>query len=126
MGDGESMPFRDEHPLSEVKNLKRALHVAGVTLCSWAVKDDAFAIDELGFNLWGNPLGSLVRGDPSFPAGPDHLGLGLLVDERQEGFAVLILDGPISKDIQTMEEMFLHGLQDIYCAESKSPRHWRR
>jgi two-component sensor histidine kinase len=50
------MPFSDpNHPLWEVPNLKRALHAAGVSLWSWAVETDAFAMDELGFGLWGLP-----------------------------------------------------------------------
>jgi two-component sensor histidine kinase len=50
------MPFSDEnHPLSEARNLKRALHAAGVALWSWTVKSDAFAMDEQGFVLWGLP-----------------------------------------------------------------------
>jgi two-component sensor histidine kinase len=50
------MPFSDEnHPLWEVKNLKRALHAAGVALWSWTVESDAFAMDELAFELWGLP-----------------------------------------------------------------------
>jgi len=50
------MPFTDEsHPLWEVKNLKRALHAAGVALWSWGVESDAFAMDEKAFELWGLP-----------------------------------------------------------------------
>lgn len=55
------MPFSDEnHPLWEVKNLKRALHAAGVALWSWTVATDAFAMDEQGFELWGLPMTSKV------------------------------------------------------------------
>jgi two-component sensor histidine kinase len=55
------MPFSEEgHPLGEVKNLKRALHAAGVALWSWTVKTDAFAMDEQGFNLWGLPQNDWV------------------------------------------------------------------
>ncbi|MBJ6986075.1 sensor histidine kinase [Devosia sp. MC521] len=50
------MPFSDEnHPLWEVKNLKRALHAAGVALWSWTVETDSFAMDEKAFELWGLP-----------------------------------------------------------------------
>jgi two-component sensor histidine kinase len=50
------MPLTDESPpLWEVKNLKRALHAAGVALWSWSVESDAFAMDEKGFELWGLP-----------------------------------------------------------------------
>jgi len=50
------MPFSDEsHPLWAVKNLKRALHAAGVALWTWAVESDAFAMDEQGSALWGLP-----------------------------------------------------------------------
>lgn len=50
------MPFSHaNHPLWEAQNLKRALHAAGVALWSWAVDSDAFAMDELGFELWGLP-----------------------------------------------------------------------
>jgi two-component sensor histidine kinase len=55
------MPFSDEsHPLWEVKNLKRALHAAGVALWSWTVENDAFAMDEKGFDLWGLPQTKIV------------------------------------------------------------------
>ena len=48
------MPFSDDsHPLWEVKNLKHALHAAGVALWSWAVETDVFSMDEQGFRLWG-------------------------------------------------------------------------
>lgn len=50
------MPFSAEgHPLGEAKNLKRALHAAGVALWLWTVESDAFAMDENGFALWGLP-----------------------------------------------------------------------
>lgn len=50
------MPFSEEgHPLGEAKNLRRALHAAGVALWSWTVESDAFAMDEQGFALWGLP-----------------------------------------------------------------------
>jgi two-component sensor histidine kinase len=50
------MPFSDEgHPLWEVSRLKRALHAAGVALWSWTVENDAFAMDEQGYALWGLP-----------------------------------------------------------------------
>lgn len=55
------MPFSDEsHPLWEVKNLKRALHAAGVALWSWTIATDAFAMDEKAFDLWGLPQKSSV------------------------------------------------------------------
>lgn len=41
--------------LWEVKNLKRALHAAGVALWSWSVETDAFAMDEQAFQMWGLP-----------------------------------------------------------------------
>jgi len=48
------MPFSDEdHPLWQLKNLKRALHAAGVALWSWNVETDAFTMDEQAFDLWG-------------------------------------------------------------------------
>ena len=57
------MPFSDErHPLWEVKNLKRALHAAGVALWSWTVDTDAFEMDEQAFKLWGLPQ----RGEVTF------------------------------------------------------------
>jgi len=46
-------PVSSGHPLWEAKNLKRALHAAGVALWTWTVETDAFAMDEQGFNLWG-------------------------------------------------------------------------
>lgn len=50
------MPFSDaSHPLWEIKNLKRALHAAGVALWSWTVETDVFAMDEQAFVLWGLP-----------------------------------------------------------------------
>ena len=55
------MPFSDEsHPLWQVKNLKRALHAAGVALWSWRVETDAFTMDEQAFELWGLPAASKV------------------------------------------------------------------
>lgn len=51
------MPFSDEnHPLWAAKSLVRALHAAGVALWSWTVEDDACAMDDKGFALWGLPL----------------------------------------------------------------------
>jgi hypothetical protein len=48
------MPFSDENQSPwQVKNLKRALHAAGVALWSWSVETDAFAMDEQAFKLWG-------------------------------------------------------------------------
>lgn len=56
------MPLFDEsHPLWEVKNLKRALHAAGVALWSWTVETDDFAMDERAFELWGLPAEGSVR-----------------------------------------------------------------
>jgi two-component sensor histidine kinase len=50
------VPFSDEsRPLWEVKNLKRALHAAGVALWSWSVESDAFGMDEKAYELWGLP-----------------------------------------------------------------------
>lgn len=46
--------------LWEVKNLKRALHAAGVALWSWSVETDAFAMDEQAFEMWGLPQTDLV------------------------------------------------------------------
>jgi two-component sensor histidine kinase len=55
------MPFSDEtHPLWEVKNLKRALHAAGVALWSWTIETDSFAMDEKAFELWGLPASGNV------------------------------------------------------------------
>lgn len=55
------MPFSDEnHPLRDVKNLRRALHAAGVALWSWTVETDAFAMDEKAFELWGLPSANKV------------------------------------------------------------------
>ena len=48
------MPFSDpNHPLTQVDNLRRAIHAAGVALWSWNVADDRFAMDEEGCRLWG-------------------------------------------------------------------------
>lgn len=47
------MPSGQNHPLWEVRNLKRALHAAGVALWSWKVESDAFEMDEQAFELWG-------------------------------------------------------------------------
>jgi hypothetical protein len=56
-----AMPFSDEHhPLSQVNNLRRALHAAGVALWSWSVETDAFTMDEQAFALWGLPQKSTV------------------------------------------------------------------
>ena len=46
--------------LWEASNLKRALHAAGVALWVWSVDDDAFAMDEQAFILWGLPAKSQV------------------------------------------------------------------
>ena len=54
------MPLDESSPLWEAKNLKRALHAAGVALWSWTVESDAFAMDEQGFLLWGLPEESTV------------------------------------------------------------------
>jgi hypothetical protein len=56
------MPLFDEsHPLWEVKNLRRALHAAGVALWSWTVETDEFAMDEQAFGLWGLPAEGPVK-----------------------------------------------------------------
>jgi two-component sensor histidine kinase len=48
------MPFRDpDHPLSKAENLWRAISAAGVSLWSWDVRNDRFAMDEQGFRMWG-------------------------------------------------------------------------
>lgn len=49
------MPFSDDSTLWESKNLKRALHAAGVALWAWRVETDAFSMDERAFELWGLP-----------------------------------------------------------------------
>lgn len=50
------MPFSDQnHPLREIKGLRRALFAAGVALWTWTVETDVFAMDEKGFELWGLP-----------------------------------------------------------------------
>ena len=55
------MPASDEaHPLWDVRNLKRALHAAGVALWAWTVETNAFAMDEQGFDLWGLPQAKSV------------------------------------------------------------------
>lgn len=55
------MPFSDEsHPLWEAKNLKRALHAAGVALWAWKLQTDEFAMDERAFDLWGLEQASTV------------------------------------------------------------------
>ena len=56
------MPFNDPgHPLSQVDNLRRAIHAAGVALWSWTVANDRFAMDEQAFNLWGIPHSREVK-----------------------------------------------------------------
>jgi two-component sensor histidine kinase len=56
------MPFTDPgHPLSQVDNLRRAMHAAGVALWSWNVSDDRFAMDEEGFALWGLVISESVK-----------------------------------------------------------------
>ena len=47
-------------PLWQVKNLRRALHAAGVALWSWSVEADAFRMDEPAFKLWGLPPAEAV------------------------------------------------------------------
>lgn len=56
------MPFSDpHHPLSQLDNLRRAIHAAGVALWSWDVRNDRFAMDQQGFNLWGLEKSKEVR-----------------------------------------------------------------
>lgn len=43
--------------LWEPKNLVRAIEAAGVTLWSWNVDTDAFAMDDHSYDLWGIPRG---------------------------------------------------------------------
>ena len=43
--------------LWEPKNLVRAIEAAGVTLWSWNVDTDAFAMDDNAHDLWGIPRG---------------------------------------------------------------------
>jgi len=43
--------------LWEPKNLVRAIEAAGVTLWSWDVDSDAFAMDDRAYELWGISLG---------------------------------------------------------------------
>jgi len=50
----------DSHPLWEPNNLRRALQAAGVSLWSWNVDTDAFAMDEQGFIHWGLPQSNSV------------------------------------------------------------------
>jgi two-component sensor histidine kinase len=46
--------------LWEPKNLVRAIEAAGVTLWSWNVSTDAFAMDDHSYDLWGIPKGGDV------------------------------------------------------------------
>ena len=56
------MPFSDpHHPLSQVGNLRRALHAAGVALWSWNVTNDQFTMDEQAFKHWGLDYKSEVK-----------------------------------------------------------------
>ncbi|MFN7103466.1 MAG: sensor histidine kinase [Pseudorhizobium sp.] len=56
------MPFRDpNHPLAQPDNLRRAIHAAGVSLWSWSVTDDRFAMDDPAFRLWGLPYSPDVK-----------------------------------------------------------------
>jgi two-component sensor histidine kinase len=55
------LPFSDiNHPLREVEGLKRALHAAGVSLWTWMVATDEFAMDDKGFELWNVPKSKRV------------------------------------------------------------------
>ncbi|MHA6690622.1 sensor histidine kinase [Devosia sp. A449] len=48
------MPINDDaQPLWDLKNLRRSLNAAGVALWSWTVETGSFAMDDLGFSLWG-------------------------------------------------------------------------
>jgi two-component sensor histidine kinase len=47
--------------LWEPKNLVRAIEAAGVTLWSWNVDTDAFAMDDHAYDLWGIPRGIDVQ-----------------------------------------------------------------
>jgi len=56
------MPFSDpDHPLSQLDNLRRAIHAAGVALWSWEVRNDRFVMDEQGYSLWGLEKGKEVK-----------------------------------------------------------------
>jgi len=56
------MPFSDpHHPLSQLDNLRRAIHAAGVALWSWEVRNDRFVMDEQGYSLWGLDKGKEVK-----------------------------------------------------------------
>ena len=46
--------------LWEPENLVRAIEAAGVTLWSWNVDTDAFAMDDHSYDLWGVPRGTDV------------------------------------------------------------------
>jgi len=58
----DSAPLSEDtlHPLWQVKNLKHALHAAGVALWSWNVDDDRFTMDEQAFKLWNLPQSDRV------------------------------------------------------------------
>ena len=47
--------------LWEPKNLVRAIQAAGVTLWSWNVETDAFAMDDRAYDLWGIPTNTDVN-----------------------------------------------------------------
>lgn len=56
------MPFSDpNHPLSQVVNLRRAMHAAGVSLWAWTVATDQFTMDNEAFGLWGLPFKTEVK-----------------------------------------------------------------
>ena len=69
---GRYRSFNDEHPeglkplLWETKNLVRAIEAAGVTLWSWNVDTDAFAVDDKAYDLWGTPRGINVQFEDLF------------------------------------------------------------
>jgi two-component sensor histidine kinase len=47
--------------LWEPKNLVRAIEAAGVTLWSWNVDNDALAMDDGAYDLWGIPRGGEIK-----------------------------------------------------------------
>lgn len=96
------MPFIDNSDaLWEARNLKRALHAAGVALWSWTVATDAFVMDEQAFALWGlAPTGTVTFEDLSsriHPADRDRVRAAFnatraLVGAYEIDFRILIND----------------------------------
>lgn len=84
-----STPADLEPLLWEPKNLIRAIQAAGVTLWSWDVNTDAFAMDDRAYDLWGIPQDTNVTFEDLsahiHPADRDRVRLAFAATRSIEG-----------------------------------------